>query len=55
MKQLLEGGWKETRILILPTTKTKCNRCIKQDIIYYMGIFAQRFRILLTIKCHAIL
>lgn len=55
MKQLLEGGWEETSILILPSTKTRYNRCIKQDIIYYMGIFAQRFRILLTTKCHAIL
>lgn len=48
MKQFLEGGWEKTSILVFPSTKPRCNRCIKQDIIYYVGIFARRFRFLLS-------
>lgn len=52
-KQLLEGVWEDRSLLILPSTKTRGN--IQQDIVYYMGIFMQRVRILLPTKCHAIL
>lgn len=41
LKQLLGRGWEETSIIILPSTKPRCNSCIKQDIMYYVGISAQ--------------
>lgn len=50
MKELLEGGREETDTFILPSTNPRCNRWIKQDIIYCAGIFVPRFRILLTTK-----
>lgn len=36
----LRAWWEDASILVLPSIKTRCNTRIKQDIIYYVGIFA---------------
>lgn len=53
LKQLLGRGWEETSIIILPSTKTRCHRCIKQDIMYYEGISAKDSEF--SWLCHAAL